>query len=108
MTKSYELPNGRIFIADIDKSTRICNVTEPQLDILISDLNRYAEMCEHEKEISDKLLDKVRQAREEIRKLDDINPDYPMDRTIHVSRNEVLGILDKLIESEEQDNGNDW
>ena len=45
-------------------------------------------------------LDKVKQAREEIRKLDDINPDYPMDRTIHVSRNEVLEILDKLIESE--------
>lgn len=48
-------------------------------------------------------LAKVKQAREEIRKLDDINPDYPMDRTIHVSRNEVLAILDKLIaESEEQ------
>lgn len=46
-------------------------------------------------------LDKVKQAREEIRKLDDLNPDYPMDRTIHVSRNEVLEILDKLIESEE-------
>ena len=43
-------------------------------------------------------LDKVKQAREEIRKLDDLNPDYPMDRTIHVSRNEVLEILDKLIE----------
>ena len=44
-------------------------------------------------------LEKVKQAREEIRKLDDINPDYPMDRTIHVSRNELLEILDNLIES---------
>ena len=49
-------------------------------------------------------LDKVKQAREEIRKLDDINPDYPMDRTIHVSRNEVLEIIDKLItESEDME-----
>ena len=31
----------------------------------------------------------------EIRNLTDINPDYPMDRTIHVSRNEVLAIIDK-------------
>lgn len=45
-------------------------------------------------------LNKVKEAREEIRKLDDINPDFPMDRTIHLSRNEVLEILDKLIESE--------
>lgn len=46
-------------------------------------------------------LDKVKKAREEIRKLDDLNPDYPMDRTIHVSRNEVLEILDKLIAESE-------
>lgn len=38
------------------------------------------------------LLDKI---RAEIMKLDDINPDYPMDRTIHISRNEVLQIIDK-------------
>lgn len=38
------------------------------------------------------VLDKL---RAEIRKLDDINPDYPMDRTVHVSRNEVLQIIDK-------------
>jgi hypothetical protein len=38
------------------------------------------------------ILDKI---RAEIRKLDDINPDYPMDRTIHISRNEVLQIIDK-------------
>ena len=37
-------------------------------------------------------LDKI---RAEIMKLDDINPDYPMDRTIHISRNEVLQIIDK-------------
>lgn len=39
-----------------------------------------------------KVLDKI---RTEILKLDDINPDYPMDRTIHISRNEVLQIIDK-------------
>lgn len=31
----------------------------------------------------------------EIRTLDDINPDDPMDRTIHMYRNEVLGIIEK-------------
>lgn len=35
--------------------------------------------------------------RDEILKLDDINPDYPMDRTIHISRNEVLQIIDKYL-----------
>ena len=38
------------------------------------------------------ILNKI---RADIRKLNDINPDYPMDRTIHISRNEVLQILDK-------------
>lgn len=38
------------------------------------------------------IIDKL---REEIMKLDDINPYYPMDRTIHISRNEVLQIIDK-------------
>lgn len=38
------------------------------------------------------MLDKI---RAEIMKLDDINPDYPMDRTIHISRNEVLQIINK-------------
>ena len=38
------------------------------------------------------VLDKI---RAEIMKLDDINPDYPMDRTIHISRNEVLQIINK-------------
>jgi len=46
-----------------------------------------------------KKLDKI---RAEILKLDDINPDYPMDRTIHISRNDVLQIIDKYkTESEE-------
>jgi hypothetical protein len=38
------------------------------------------------------ILDKI---KAEIKKLDDINPDYPMDRTIHISRSEVLQIIDK-------------
>ena len=46
------------------------------------------------------ILDKI---RAEIMKLDDINPDYPMDRTIHISRNEVLQIIDKYkVESEDE------
>lgn len=45
-----------------------------------------------EQDIVKPYLDKI---REEIMKLDDINPDYPMDRTIHISRNEVLQIIDK-------------
>ncbi len=46
----------------------------------------------HVKYIKADILDKI---RAEIRNLDDINPDYPMDRTIHISRNEVLNIIDK-------------
>lgn len=45
--------------------------------------------------------------RKEIMKLDDINPDYPMDRTIHLSRNEVLQIIDKYKEECEVEDGND-
>lgn len=45
-----------------------------------------------EQEIVKPVLDKI---RAEIMKLDDINPDYPMDRTIHISRNEVLQIINK-------------
>ena len=62
---------------------------------LLEDIN-YLEMLADLKENAIP-LDKVKQAKAEIRKLDDINPDYPMDRTIHVSRNEILEILDKLI-----------
>lgn len=43
-------------------------------------------------EIVKPILDKI---RAEVMELDDINPDYPMDRTIHISRNEVLQIIDK-------------
>jgi hypothetical protein len=43
----------------------------------------------------DRLLKAFDNMRAEIMKLDDINPDYPMDRTIHISRNEVLQIIDK-------------
>ena len=47
------------------------------------------------------MLDKI---RADIRKLNDINPDYPMDRTIHISRNEVLQIIDKYkAESEDKE-----
>ncbi|MCR5466788.1 MAG: hypothetical protein K6F11_08155 [Lachnospiraceae bacterium] len=38
------------------------------------------------------VLDKI---RAEIMKLDDINPDYPMDMTVHISRYAVLQIIDK-------------
>lgn len=43
------------------------------------------------------ILDRI---KAEIRKLDDINPDYPMDRTIHISRNEVLNIIDRYRQEE--------
>lgn len=60
-----------------------------------------SKVCEHDKEV---VLDKI---RAEIMKLDDINPDYPMDRTIHISRNEVLQILDKYKAGSEVEDGND-
>lgn len=43
------------------------------------------------------LEEELEKIKAEIRKLTDINPDYPMDRTIHISRNEVLEIIDKHI-----------
>lgn len=51
-----------------------------------------------EQEIVKPYLEKI---REEIMKLDDINPDYPMDRTMHISRNEVLQIINKYREESE-------
>lgn len=51
-----------------------------------------------EQEIVKPYLDKI---KEEIMKLDDINPDYPMDRTMHISRNEVLQIINKYREESE-------
>lgn len=57
-----------------------------------------------QKYIEREVLDKI---RAEIMKLDDINPDYPMDRTIHISRNEVLQIIGKYrAESEEENESN--
>lgn len=44
---------------------------------------------------NDEWLERIDKIKAEILKLDDINPDYPMDRTIHINRNEVLNILDK-------------
>ena len=43
------------------------------------------------------IIEEFKKIKAEIRKLTDINPDYPMDRTIHISRNEVLEIIDKHI-----------
>ncbi len=40
----------------------------------------------------DSVLDKI---RTEINKLPDLNPDYEMDKTIHVSKWAVHGIIDK-------------
>ena len=46
MTKVYELPNGHRMVADIDESTRVCNITESTLDSLVSKLNYYAEQTD--------------------------------------------------------------
>lgn len=45
MTKTYELPNGHMVVADFDENG-IAKVTEQALDSLISDLNYYADKCE--------------------------------------------------------------
>ena len=66
-------------------------------DQTLKDIDRAFKALEERNE----LLDKI---RAEIMKLDDINPDYPMDRTIHISRNEVLQIIDKYkAESEDKE-----
>lgn len=52
MTKVYELPNEHRMVADIDESTRVCNITETLLDSLVSKLNYYAEQTD--------MLDKIR------------------------------------------------
>lgn len=54
-----------------------------------------------EQDIVKPYLEKI---RAEIMKLDDINPDYPMDRAIHISRNEVLQIIDKYKAESEEEN----
>ena len=58
MTKVYELPNGHRMVADIDESTRVCNITETTLDSLVSKLNYYAEQTD--------VLDKIRADIEKI------------------------------------------
>jgi hypothetical protein len=63
--------------------------------------NGYAKGYREALENQEPILSRI---KAEIRKLDDINPDYPMDRTIHISRNEVLQIIDKYkAESEVQE-----
>ena len=57
-----------------------------------------------EKDLS--IIKELEKIKDEIKKLTDINPDYPMDRTIHISRNEVLEIIDKHIEEQENRNEN--
>lgn len=47
----------------------------------------------------DAVLDKI---KTEINKLPDLNPDYEMDKTIHVSKWAVHGIIDKYKESEDK------
>ena len=78
---------------------------EPSIENLSAEMNKIAEDIYNTayargKNHPDEVLDAM---RTEIMKLDDINPDYPMDRTIHISRNEVLQIIDKYrIESEDK------
>ena len=68
-----------------------CYFTGFKKEIIDSACNRILEQ--------EPILDKI---KAEIMELDNINPDYPMDRTIHISRNEVLQIIDKYkTESEE-------
>ena len=50
-----------------------------------------AEVLKNGKPLDD-VLDKI---RAEINKLPDLNPDYEMDKTIHVSKWAVHGIIDK-------------
>lgn len=45
-----------------------------------------------------KLKEAVGKIRKKIDKLPDLNPDYPMDRTIHVSKWAVIDIIDKHTE----------
>lgn len=63
----------------------------------ISERMKFSNLIEQQRPITEQDIVKpyLEQIREEIMKLDDINPDYPMDRTIHISRNEVLQIINK-------------
>lgn len=50
-----------------------------------------------------RLLGAIENIRAEINKLDDLNPDYPMDMTVHLSKWEVLQIIDKYTSEKEQE-----
>ena len=81
MTKVYELPNGHRMVADIDESTRVCNITETTLDSLVSKLNYYAEQTD--------VLDKI---RDEIADLDDAEYEF---EGYYKAVNDALQIIDK-------------
>lgn len=49
-------------------------------------------LSEHHGKLFDSVLDEI---RAEINKLPDLNPDYEMDKTIHVSKWAVFDIIDK-------------
>ena len=46
-----------------------------------------------EPSVEDKTVEELENIWEKIRALPDINPDYPMDKTIHISRYEVQKII---------------
>ena len=50
-----------------------------------------------------RLLGAIEDIKAEINKLDDLNPDYPMDMTVHLSKWEVLQIIDKYTSGKEQE-----
>lgn len=88
MTKVYELPNGHRMVADIDESTRVCNITETTLDSLVSKLNYYAEQTD--------VLDKI---RAEIKHYNLRPSNYPCDM---ISIGTVLQIIDKYREGDQE------
>ena len=63
--------------------------SDMEKSIGIDALKKGIEALENQKSII-KELEKI---KTEIRKLTDINPDYPMDKTIHISRYEVQKII---------------
>lgn len=76
-----------------------------RMNLLLHQKHSYCPLVEiTEQDIVKPYLNKI---KEEIMKLDDINPDYPMDRTIHISRNEVLQIINKCKAESEENNGTD-
>lgn len=78
-----------LFVEMIERKN-VPSVTPQEQDKPMVEIDLYSVI--KQKYIEREVLDKI---RAEIMKLDDINPYYPMDRTIHISRNEVLQIIDK-------------